>query len=136
MLVLFDSNIWIKLLKGRDSPILSRWQQLAFGDLVVCSIVQAELWHGALKYAQPAARREVVDHWLSPYESLPFDARAADYYATIRHDLELRGEIIGPNDLKIAAICLAHDLTLVTGNISEFSRVRGLRVENWSAPAT
>jgi len=133
MPVLFDSNIWIKLLKGKDPALLTNWQIMSSRDLVVCSIVQAELWHGALKYEKPGTRREIIDRWLAPYESLPFDARAADYYATLRHDLELRGEIIGPNDLKIAAICLAHHLTLVTGNVSEFSRVPGLRVEDWSA---
>ena len=135
MPVLFDTNVWIVLLKGRNPSILKHWQQLAPEDLRVCSIVQAELWHGAFKYGKPAERREVVDLWLAPYESMPFDALAADHYATIRHGLEQRGEMIGPNDLKIAAICLAHDLTLVTGNVSEFSRVPGLRVEDWSRQA-
>lgn len=133
MPVLFDSNVWITLLKGRDSMILSRWRQLMPEDLKVCSIVQAELWHGALKYGKPAERRQLVDDWLDPYESLPFDALAAGHYATIRHGLEQRGEMIGPNDLKIASICLAHDLILVTGNVREFRRVPGLRVEDWSS---
>jgi tRNA(fMet)-specific endonuclease VapC len=136
MRYLFDTNLWIQILKQKAPEARRRVDLNPMDTFVTCSIVQAELWHGACKYDIPARRRLQVETALSPYESLPFDALAADYYATIRHDLELRGEIIGPNDLKIAAICLAHDLTLVTGNISEFSRVRGLRVENWSAPAT
>jgi tRNA(fMet)-specific endonuclease VapC len=69
---------------------------------------------------------------LSSYVSLPFDDIAARHYATIRHELETRALIIGPNDLKTAAIYLAHGLTLVSSNMSEFSRVTGLRVEDWA----
>ncbi|KYG01863.1 hypothetical protein BE21_55765 [Sorangium cellulosum] len=65
--------------------------------------------------------------------SLSFDDVAAERYAVIRAELEGRGQSIGANDLLIAAIALAHDLTLVTHNISEFSRVTGLRLEDWEA---
>jgi tRNA(fMet)-specific endonuclease VapC len=65
------------------------------------------------------------------YRSLPFDDAAARHYAVIRHELESRDLLIGPNDLKIAAICLAHGLTLVSSNTKEFSRVSGLKVEDW-----
>ncbi len=135
MRYLFDTNLWIQILKQKAPEARRRVGLDPPDSFVTCSIVQAELWHGACKYDIPAKRRLQVDTALSPYESLPFDARAADYYATIRHELELPGEIIGPNDLKIAAICLAHALTLVTGNISEFTRVGGLRVEDWSTPS-
>ena len=66
------------------------------------------------------------------FTSLPFDDAAALHYATIRHDLETRSLVIGPNDLKIAAICLAHGLTLVSSNASEFGRVSGLKFEDWT----
>jgi tRNA(fMet)-specific endonuclease VapC len=70
--------------------------------------------------------------FLSPYASLPFDSAAARHYAAIRHDLERRACIIGNNDLMIAAIALANDLTVITHNVDEFSRVTGLKVEDWS----
>ena len=73
-----------------------------------------------------------VERTLSPFRSLPFDDAAARHYAEIRDDLETRGAIIGPNDLLIAAIALANDLTLVTSN-HEFSRIEGLRTEDWLA---
>ena len=59
------------------------------------------------------------------------DAPVDRHYATIRVHLEGSGNIIGPNDLLIAAHALAHDMTLVSANVSEFSRVPGLRVVNW-----
>jgi tRNA(fMet)-specific endonuclease VapC len=127
-----DTNIWIHLIKNRQPPLLDRWRSVAVSELVVCSIVKAELWHGACKYEQAAQRRELVDQWLAPYESLPFDDLAAEEYADIKHGLETRGQIIGPNDLKIAAICRAHGITLVTSNTKEFKRVHGLQVEDWA----
>jgi tRNA(fMet)-specific endonuclease VapC len=64
---------------------------------------------------------------------VPFDEVDATYYATtIRHDLELRGEVVGPYDLQIAAICLRHGFILVTNSVSEFSRVFGLNVQDWT----
>jgi tRNA(fMet)-specific endonuclease VapC len=62
---------------------------------------------------------------------LPFDDAAAEAYAEIRADLARRGQLIGPNDLVTAAICLAHDITLVTHNVTEFGRIGKLRIEDW-----
>jgi tRNA(fMet)-specific endonuclease VapC len=64
-------------------------------------------------------------------DTLPFDSPADEYYGSIRARLETAGTPIGGNDLLIAAQALALDLTLVTGNDKEFSRIEGLRVENW-----
>jgi tRNA(fMet)-specific endonuclease VapC len=68
---------------------------------------------------------------LSPFVSFPFDDAAAIHYARLRHSLELTGSTIGPYDLQIAAICLLHQLTLVTSNVNEFSRVPSLIFEDW-----
>ncbi len=76
----------------------------------------------------------MVNELLAPFVSFPFDDPDAEVFAKLRHDLELKGETIGPFDLQIAAICLRHELTLVTGNTSEFSRVTDLLVENWLTP--
>jgi len=131
-MLLFDTNVWIQLIKGKSPALTAKWCGTAAEDLVVCAIGKGELWHGAHKYENPEKRLAIVDYWLGHYESLPFDGAAARHYADIRHQLESRREVIGPNDLKVAAICLAHDLTLVTGNVGEFSRVPGLCVEDWS----
>jgi tRNA(fMet)-specific endonuclease VapC len=132
MAYLFDTNVWIQLLKQRAPAVRARIDLMDADLIVTCSVVKAELWHGAYKYDDPERRLLQVNIAISPYHSLSFDDAAALHYADIRHELEDQGNVIGPNDLKIAAICLAHDLTLVTSNTREFGRVRGLRVENWS----
>ena len=96
-------------------------------------MVKAELWHGAEKYGNHERRLRALDMLFVPFASLPFDDAAARHYAEIRHHLELQGRVLGPNDLKIAAIARTHGLTLVSAD-QEFRRVPGLPVEDW-APA-
>lgn len=132
MRYLLDSNIWIEVFKGKNSRLIDRFTQTPVADLAACSTVRAELMHGAEKYKDTVARRELVANALEKVVSLPFDDRCADRYGNIRHDLEQRGCVIGPMDLQIAAVALVHDLILVTGNVEEFSRVHGLKVEDWS----
>lgn len=132
MRFLLDTNVWIKILKGKNVALINRFAEIGRSELAVCSIVRAELMHGAEKYSNVARRRSDVRDLLANVTSLPFDDRCADCYGMIRHDFEKRRCISGPYDLQIAAIALVHDLTLVTGNMSEFKRVHGLRVEDWS----
>ena len=133
MKLLPDTNVWIELLKKRDVRVAGRFAATPAGQIVTCSIVRAELMHGAEKYVNPPERRTKVVSILSAYPSLPFDGRCADKYAGIRHDLEQRGCVIGPFDLQIAAIALVHNLTLVTSNVAEFSRINELNIVDWSA---
>ena len=133
MRYLLDSNIWIEVLKGKNLQLIDRFTQTSVMDLAACSPVRAELMHGAEKYFDTVARKELVANALAKVVSLPFDDRCAERYGELRHDLETRRCINGPMDLQIAAIALAHDLTLVTGNVEEFKRVHGLKVEDWSA---
>ena len=77
--------------------------------------------------------RAVVERFLEPFTSLPFDDLAAEHYAQIRHALERVGQRIGAHDLEIAAIARARDLVLVTHNVSEFARVPGLQWEDWQS---
>jgi tRNA(fMet)-specific endonuclease VapC len=131
MAYLLDTNSWIAYLKRPSNPIRARLQALQPGDVVSCSVVRAELLHGAEKYGNRDRRVAAVAQALAPFRSLPFDDDAANVYALIRHGLEVAGATIGPYDLQIAAICLVHGLTLVTSNAGEFSRVAGLHVEDW-----
>ena len=131
MACLLDTNAWIHHLKNPRGPIEQRLNRVSPSEILLCSIVKAELWHGANKYERRERRLAALTNIFQHFTSLPFDDAAASHYATIRHDLEARSLVIGPNDLKIAAICLAHGLTLVSSNTNEFSRVIGLRVEDW-----
>ena len=131
MAFLLDTNAWIVYLKSAQSPIRSRLEKLTPADILLCSVVKAELLHGAHKYGNRERRLKLLAETFAPYASLPFDDLAAAAYATIRHELETAGKIIGPNDLMIGAIAQANNLTLVTGNKAEFGRIQSLIIEDW-----
>lgn len=132
MRYLLDTNIWIFYLKATATPVRARLEQTSPTDIATCSIVCAELLHGARKYTNPAQREARVEMLLSPLVNLLFDLPAARHYARIRDYLERGGQVIGGNDLMIAAIALTHGLTLVTNNVDKFQLVPGLRVEDWT----
>lgn len=134
MSYLLDTNVWITVLRHPNSYLAARFHALTPADIRICSVVVAELRHGCLRSAKPAANRSALDALLAPYVSLPFDDAAADQYAAIRHHLESIGQVIGPLDTQIAAIALANACTLVTHNTAEFRRVPGLVVEDWQVP--
>jgi tRNA(fMet)-specific endonuclease VapC len=133
MTYLLDSNVWIVFLRRPSSLVVTRLQSHQPAEIRVCSVV-AELRHGCLRSAKPAANLAKVQALLAPYVSLAFDDVAAEHFATIRHHLETLGLTIGPYDLQIAAIALAHGCTLVTHNQTEFNRVPGLLLEDWETP--
>ena len=129
MRYLLDTNIWIFYLKHPRSPVESWLRRTPADEIAVCSVVWAELLYGARKYEKREERVARVERTLSPFRSLTFDDAAARHYADIRDILEGRGEVIGPNDLMIAAIARNHALTLVT-NDAEFRRVPGVTVQD------
>jgi tRNA(fMet)-specific endonuclease VapC len=131
MRYLLDTNTCIIYLKGRNLGLKRRVESLAIAEIVVCAVVKAELIYGAMKSADPAGNFALQQGFVRQFASLPFDDFAAVTFGTIRAALEYQGTPIGPYDLQIAAIALAHDLTLVTHNTREFGRVEGLRVEDW-----
>ncbi|MEO8272189.1 MAG: type II toxin-antitoxin system VapC family toxin [Aureliella sp.] len=129
---LLDTNVWIRVLKNPGGSIESRLLSHSPAEVRLCSIVKAELWHGAMMYERADRRVAALAKLFDGFVSLPFDDSAAWHYGAIRHGLEGDGMTIGPNDLKIAAICRARGLTLVTSNTREFLRVSDLKVEDWS----
>lgn len=101
---------------------------LEMSEAGISSIVEAELWVGAFKRADSAAAREELKYFLDAMPVANFDSLAASRYGELRVELERQGQKIGPNDLLIAAHALSLGVTLVTANIREFSRVKGLNV--------
>lgn len=132
MSYLLDTNVWIVYLKNSTSPIRSKLESLPSSEVVCCSVVRGELMHGAQKYGNRERRIKLVEKTLAPFVSYSYDDEDADVYALLRDQLEKSGSVIGPYDLQIAAIALRRQLTLVTGNVNEFSRIAGLTVEDWS----
>jgi len=127
---LLDTNILSDLVRNPQGVVAARIAKA--GEDTVCTsvIVAAELRYGAKK-SNSKKLAERIDLILSALEILPLEPPADRQYAALRHHLTRQGIPIGPNDLLIAAHALASDLTVVTANVGEFSRVPGLKVENW-----
>ena len=128
---LLDTNACIRYLNGRVPKLKARLDATDPTDILACSVVKAELYFGAARSRDPAKTLTKQRYFLSRFKSLPFDDNAALRYGDIRADLTSRGQVIGPNDLMIAAICRAHGITLVTHDTTEFGRVPGLKIEDW-----
>jgi len=126
-----DTNTCIDAMKGKHEGLSAEFAARTPADITVPAIVRAELLHGAARSARPQRTKTIVVKFLAPYATISFDNVAAEHYAAIRFELENRGEIIGPNDLIIAATARSRGFTLVTHNTREFRRVSGLTVEDW-----
>lgn len=131
MAYLLDTNTCIRYLTGRSVKVRAHLQATPRQEIVVCSIVKAELFYGAMKSATPQQTLAKQLRFLNNFISLPFDDAAAEVYGRERARLAKLGTPIGPNDLFIAAIAIANKLILVTHNTREFSRVAGLPIEDW-----
>jgi len=127
-----DTNICIYIGRKKPEKVLRRFRALRQGDAAISVITFGELLYAAEKSAQRPAALELLRQLarLLPVMGLP--ETAAETYGTIRAALEREGQMIGNNDLWIAAHAKAAGMTLVTNNEREFRRVRGLRVENWA----
>lgn len=133
MTYLLDTNTCIGWLRNNQPLIVSRIDSHIPDDIVLCSVVVGELLFGVDR-SSPLHRTNNlgrVEQLRSLFDSLPFEDSAAEEYGKIRAILTAQGEIIGGNDLMIAAIAKINDCILVTHNVSEFSRVPGLRLEDW-----
>jgi tRNA(fMet)-specific endonuclease VapC len=135
MRYLLDTNVCIEILRGRNERLKQQLAQRSFRDLSLCTIVWAELQCGARLAQQPERKLAHLQAAFGHWPRLPFDDPAAECYGEIRACLRRAGQLIGGNDLLIAAIAKANSLILVTHNTREFIRVAGLRVEDWQIQA-
>jgi tRNA(fMet)-specific endonuclease VapC len=135
VIYLLDTNTCVEFLRhGKTSPVSAKLAAVSDSDVVICTVVYAELRFGALRSNDPARNLADVRNFVMKHSSLDFDEASAEECARIRADLAAKGTPIGSYDLMIAAIALAHGLTLVTHNTTEFSRVAGLTLEDWQVP--
>lgn len=126
-----DTNVCIEFLRGRLPNAYRLLKQSDPRMFAIPSIVAAELLVGAEKSSRRAENVRLVEQFLLPFESVPFDEKCARAYACVRAELESNGQQIGPLDQLIAATAIAHQATLVTRNVREFARIPGLRLEDW-----
>jgi tRNA(fMet)-specific endonuclease VapC len=132
MAYLLDTNICIYIRREQSLKLKSKFYSVASSDLLLSSITVAELEFGVAKSSQPGKNSEALKNFLLEFKIIDFDSKAAQQYGLIRASLEKQGTPIGANDMLIAAIAKSNDLTLVTNNEREFSRVEGLKIENWT----
>lgn len=130
---LLDTNVISDLVRHPAGNSARRLRENADSYCCTSIVVACELRFGAEKAASDPLRLR-IDQVLARLDVLPLDRPVDKHYGQLRSVLESRGTSIGPNDLLIAAHALAQDLTLVTDNVREFSRVDGLHVENWLRP--
>lgn len=128
--VMLDTNIVSHIMRYPEKAPAFRLSGYAPDQVAISSIVLAELLFGAARIGSQRLSSQ-IDFVLDTVTVLPFDGEGASRYASARSQLERLGTPIGANDLLIAAHALALGVTLVTDNVREFSRVPGLRVENW-----
>lgn len=130
---LLDTNICIYIRQKRPEEVLRRFRRLRPGEAVLSVITYGELLYGAAKSEQRMAALERLRELVNLLPALSLPETAAEAYGRIRAELESKGEMIGNNDLWIAAHAVAAGLTLVTNNAKKFRRVRGLKMQNWAA---
>jgi tRNA(fMet)-specific endonuclease VapC len=133
MIYYLDTNICIYFLKGSSPKVMSQIKKISPNHIKIPAIVKAELLYGAEKSNNKISNLANANRFLEPFEIVPFDDECSITYSKIRSFLELKGDIIGPNDYIIASIVLANNGTLITNNEKEFKKVKNLKIDNWTS---
>ena len=134
MTFLLDTNACIALINGTAS-VRARFEQTIAGEnqISVSSIVAFELWYGVAKSARPETNAARVEAFFAgPLRLLPFEEADARAAGSLRAAMQSTGRTIGAYDLLIAGQALRHKIVLVTSNVREFSRVKGLAWQDWA----
>lgn len=131
MKYMLDTNICIYLMNGKDDKLAMKFNKNNPNDLCISNITYSELMYGVEKSKNKELDFSRLLLFLSEINILNYDFNASEEYGRIRILLEKKGNIIGSNDLFIAAHAKSLGLTLITNNEKEFSKVNGLKVENW-----
>ena len=131
MKYLLDTNVCIYIIKKKPSQVFEKLGTLQINDIGISAITLAELEYGISKSTFPEKNKIALIKFLAPLEILPFTEKAAEIYGKIRSYLEKTGSIIGTLDFFIGAHAKSENLVLVTNNVTEFSRIPNLKIENW-----
>jgi tRNA(fMet)-specific endonuclease VapC len=132
---LLDTNACIALINGNPSSVRGRFQKAneILAQMYVSTIVAFELWYGVAKSSRPEINAARVETFFAgPVRLIAFEEEDARAAGLIRSDLEAAGRPVGAYDLLIAGQAIRHKMTLITANVREFGRVRGLAWENWA----
>ena len=127
---MLDTNICIHVMKNYPQDLREKFNSLA-EQLCISSITLGEIHYGAEKSARRADNLTAVEHFVARLEVLSFDAKAAAHYGQLRAELERAATPCGPHDMQISGHARSQGLIVVTNNMREFSRMKGIRVESW-----
>jgi len=127
---MLDTNICIYVMKAYPPKLRERFERLA-EQLCISSITLGELYYGAEKSARRLENLEAIEQFGARLDVLSFSPKAAAHYGQIRAELERLGTPVGSHDMLIGAHARAEGMTVVTNNSREFSRMPGIRIENW-----
>ncbi|MDX2140800.1 MAG: PIN domain-containing protein [Chloroflexota bacterium] len=131
MIYSLDTNVCVQYIRGSSAKVIRRLRLIPTAEVIVCDVVRGEMFYGSAKSQTPIQSRAKQLQFLYPYATKPFDTDAALVYGDLRALLERAGKPISHQDVQIAAIALVHNLILVTHNVDEFSRVPGLKIQDW-----
>ena len=132
---LLDTSVYSQPVRRAAHPVVAaRWQALDSDAVVVSAVCEAEVLYGIKKRGSDRMRANYDSMLSGRYPILPVDAEVAATYADLRTECENLGVTVAPMDLLIAATAKTHNLTVATLNYSDFSRIPGLAVEDWSQP--
>jgi tRNA(fMet)-specific endonuclease VapC len=132
MKYILDTNICIYIINQKPAKVLRKFERYPVYDFGISSITHAELQYGVEKSEYKTTNQAALDEFLLPLTILPFQGqRLVTCYGEIRTSLESKGQTIGPFDMLIAAHALSLELTIISNNIKEFSRIPNLKCENW-----
>jgi tRNA(fMet)-specific endonuclease VapC len=129
---LLDTNICIYIRRERPQAVMERFQELPPGSTAISVITFGELLYRVRKSSDPHRALMILEELTALIPVMPMAIDVAETYGIIRSDLAARGELIGNNDLWIAAHAKSLGMTLVTNNEKEFQRVTSLTIENWA----
>lgn len=133
MKYLFDTNICIYLINNKYDYLIDKVVETGIEEIAVSTITIAELEYGIAKSRSmhKEENRIALMEFLLPFKFLSFEQTDAYEYGVIRSKLQSQGKIIGNVDILIGAQAVSNDLILVTNNVKEFKRIKGIRIENW-----
>ena len=132
MKYILDTNIISFLVRGKYPAILEHLRHCSPSNVFIPTVVMAELEFGASNSSNYERTISAIHHYTDAFKKLPFDEAACKIYGQIRLELKSKGQMIGANDLLIAAIAISSDATLITNNTQEFSRIASLTIEDWT----
>ena len=131
-LYMLDTDTCSYIIRERPIGVLERFRKLAMEQICISTVTYAELLYGVERSSSKRVNRPIIDDFVRHLNVIEWDNAAAEQYGKIRADLEARGQPVGAMDMMIAAHAKSIKAVLVTNNQKHFTKVKGLKVDNWA----